>query len=78
MSILRDDVLLSDSERRVLRIFREFLMSPGQMLCFHGPDLKKHKSALVQLTEKQLLVKEDFKDGYSLTKAGFISMKECE
>lgn len=48
------------------------------MLCFYGPDLEKHQAALTTLTEKELLVKERFKGGYSLTQAGFVAMKECD
>lgn len=47
------------------------------MLCFHGTDLSKYKTALQQLTEKQYLVKEQFKGAYSLTHAGFAAMKDC-
>ena len=70
--------MLSKSERRVLLTFRQFLMSPGQMLCFCGPHLKDHKATLELLTEKQLLVKEKFKGGYSLTQSGFKAMNDCE
>lgn len=59
-----------------MRVFRKFMVNPGQMLCFYGPDLKKHNTALRQLTEKDLLVKEKFKGGYSLTVAGFTAMKK--
>jgi hypothetical protein len=52
-------------------------MGPGQMLCFYGPTLKKHRPALKQLTEKELLVKEQFEGGYSLTRSGFAAMKDC-
>ena len=47
------------------------------MLCFYDPNLRKYKAALQLLTEKELLVKEQFKGGYSLTPAGFAAMKEC-
>ena len=47
------------------------------MLCFYGPDLEKHKTALQKLTDKQLLVKERFKGGFSLTEAGYQAMKAC-
>ncbi len=54
-------------------------MTPGQMLCFYGPDLKKQdKATLELLTDKELLVKEKFKGGYSLTQAGFAAMNDCE
>ncbi len=70
--------MLSTSEVRVMRDFRRFLMSPGQMLCFYGPNLERSKNALRQLTDKGLLVKENFKGAYSLTPEGFTAMKSCE
>jgi len=60
-----------------MRTFRTFLVEPGQMLCFYGPTLKQHKSALEQLTDKDFLVKEQFKGAYSLTRAGYTAMNEC-
>ena len=48
------------------------------MLCFFGPNLEKHKGALQRLTEKDFLVKEQFKGAYSLTDAGFEAMKTCD
>lgn len=68
---------LTTPEENVLRVFREFLMRPGQMLCFHGPDLEKHRNALTALTDRDLLVGESFKGGYSLTLEGFEAMKAC-
>lgn len=62
----------------MLRTFRRFLMTPGQMLCFYGPNLQQNKATLELLTEKELLVKERFKGGYSLTRAGFAAMNDCE
>lgn len=68
---------LTPAEENVLRVFREFLMRPGQMLCFHGPDLEKHRKALVALADRDLLISESFKGGYSLTIEGFEAMKAC-
>ena len=70
-------VLLTKPEQNALRAFHKFLVTPGEMLCFFGPDLDRHKAALQKLTEKEFLVKERFKGGYSLTEAGFVAMKEC-
>ena len=70
--------MLSTSEQRVLRTFRRFLMNPGQMLCFSGPNLKQNKTTLTLLTDKELLVEEDFNGGYSLTRNGFAAMNNCE
>ena len=53
-------------------------MSPGQMLCFSGPNFKQHKATLARMTDKELLVEEGFKGAYSLTQSGFAAMKECE
>ena len=75
---MRERMLLSTSEQRVLLTFQQFLMTPGQMLCFYGPDLKRHKGTLRQMTGKGLLVEEAFRGGYSLTEAGFAAMKECK
>ncbi len=68
--------MLSTSERRVLRTFRTYLMTPNRMLCFFGPNLKQNAAALESLTHKELLIKESFTGGYSLTAAGFASMNE--
>jgi len=69
--------MLSPSEKQALRTFRQYLITPGIMLCFYGPDLEKHQSALQQLTDKDFLVKEKFNGAYSLTHAGFEAMKTC-
>jgi hypothetical protein len=71
-------ILLSKSEQRVFRTFREYLMTPGRMLCFSGPDLQRNATTLTVLTEKGLLVKEKFEGGYSLTPAGYAAMNNCE
>ena len=74
---MRERILLSTSEQRVLRTFRQFLMTPGKMLCFSGSNLKQHKATLEFMTEKELLVKDKFKGAYSLTQAGFSAMNDC-
>lgn len=75
---MSEKVLLSTSEQRVLRTFRQFLMTPGQMLCFCGPKFKQEEKTLELMTQKELLVKEKFQGGYSLTLAGFATMNEFE
>lgn len=75
---LLDELLLSKHEQRVFRTFRTYLMTPGKMLCFSGPDLLRDKSTLDMMTEKKFLVKEKFAGGYSLTPTGFAAMKDCE
>ena len=69
---------MTTAEQKVMRTFRQFLMTPGQMLCFHGPNLIQHQAALRQLSDKDLLVKEQFKGGYSMTKAGYAAMNACD
>lgn len=71
-------MVLSADERRVLRVFRQYLVTPGQMLCFYGQTLRGYSVALNELTRKDLVVKERFKGGYSLTEAGFAAMKESD
>lgn len=75
---MRERILLSTSEQRVLRTFQRFLITPGKMLCFSGTNLKQNEATLEFLTDKELLVKEKFKGGYSLTQAGFAAMNDCE
>jgi hypothetical protein len=69
--------LLSTSEQRVLQTFRQYLMTPGKMLCFSGPNLERYSAVLNKMADKKLLLKEKFKGGYSLTDAGFAAMKDC-
>lgn len=68
--------LLSAEERSVLRVFRTYLMTPGQMLCFGSSDLVTFNDPLAQLTDKGFLVSERNQGGYSLTETGFAAMKE--
>jgi hypothetical protein len=67
--------MLTSSEQAVLKVFRQFLMRQGEMLCFQGPLWDKHKNALKQMTDRDLLFQESFKGSYSLTKTGFAAMK---
>ena len=67
--------MLSTHEQSVLRTYRKYMIKPGQMLCFSGPDLERHKATLERMSKSELLVKESFKGGYSLTPAGFSAMK---
>ncbi len=73
---IEERTLLSSSEQRVIRTFRQYLMTPGRMLCFSGPNLERDMATLKLLTEKKLLVKEKFAGGYSLTREGFATMKD--
>ena len=53
-------------------------MNPGQMLCFSGPSLEQNRATLQLMTDKELLVREKFKGGFSLTQTGFVAMKDCD
>jgi hypothetical protein len=46
------------------------------MLCFFGPNLKQNLPALESLTAKDVLAKDTFHGGYSLTEFGFSVMNE--
>jgi hypothetical protein len=65
---------LSPSEQAALRVFRDFRIAPGEMFCFTGPTLEKHQKSLALLVGKDLVVKEQFNCGYSLTPAGYRTM----
>ena len=67
--------MLSEPEQRVLRTFRRFMMTPSRMLCFSGPDLERNRAGLKRLQERDYLVAETFRGGYSLTREGFDAMK---
>ncbi|QDS97025.1 hypothetical protein [Adhaeretor mobilis] len=70
--------MLTVAERRVLDTYQEYLITPGQMLCFSGPNLERDKETLELMSEKELLTKESFRGGYSLTRSGFAAMKDGE
>ena len=70
--------MLTKSEVRILRTFKEYLMKPGVMLCFSGPEYKRDKDTLDGLAEKKMLIKERFTGGYSLTKSGYAAMRDCQ
>ncbi|MEO0529130.1 MAG: hypothetical protein AAF266_01000 [Planctomycetota bacterium] len=67
---------LTKTELRVLETFREYLMTPNQMLCFSGPDLESKKSALESLADKEVLTRELRDGAYSLTAEGYAQMNE--
>ena len=63
--------MLTAAEQSALDVFRSFHVSVGQMLCFHGPLLAKHGATLGQMAAKDLVVKEQFAGGFSLTRTGY-------
>ena len=70
--------MLSPAEQAALRTFKMYLVTPGKMLCFFGPNLEKHEAALDKLTRKDFLRKDNFKGAWSLTDAGYQAMKTCD
>jgi hypothetical protein len=68
---------LTPIERSALNIFRDYLIGPGEMLCFHGPILEEHADSLRELTAQGLMTKERHRGSYSLTEAGFAAM-QCD
>ena len=67
---------LTTAENSVLKVFRDYLMTPGKMLCFNSADLQSFRMPLVQLIDKGMLQSERFHGGYSLTETGFAAMKD--
>jgi hypothetical protein len=65
----------SPAERKILIAFREYLMTPGEMLCFGLQDLNAVGAPLDTLADRGLLVAERFHGGYSLTETGYAAMQ---
>ena len=66
--------MLSLADQIALDIFRSYLVTPGEMLCFHGKWLEEHGDSLRHLTAIKLITKEHFKGAYSLTDAGYAAL----
>ena len=75
---MKERTLLSAQEKRVLGTFQKYLVTPGEMLCFSGQNLEQDKATLELMSDKNLLDREVFKGGYSLTKDGFTAMRNCD
>jgi hypothetical protein len=67
---------LSEGEEHVLAMFRKYLMTPGKMLCLSTADILAMKKSLDKLVSAGLLIPEEFKGGYSLTRSGYDAMHE--
>lgn len=65
---------LSTGEEKVLKIFRQYLMTPGQMLCLSNVGIDSMQLILSSMTESGLIVPDDFKGAYSLTRTGYEAM----
>ncbi len=69
---------LSEGEEHVLAMFRKYLMTPGKMLCLSTADILTMKKSLDKLVSAGLLIPEEFKGGYSLTRSGYDAMHAME
>lgn len=76
VAIAGNTLQLSVGEVNILAVFRKYLMTPGRMLCLNNTDIGTMKRSLDKLTAAGLLIPEDFKGSYSLTRSGFKAMKE--
>lgn len=70
--------MLSRSDQLVLDVFRRYLVTPGEMLCFHGKWLEEHGESFRHLTSIKLINKEHFQGSYSLTDAGYAAIQSTE
>ncbi len=68
--------MLTTSEQSVLHIFEQFLVQSGEMLCFQGPLMKKHRVGLGRLANRGMILRERSAGGYSLTDSGFTAMRQ--
>ena len=73
-----EDETLSKVEVRVLTTFRQYMIRPGQMLCFDGQSFKKNRRALKILSDRGLLIEETFKGAYTLTEDGFRAVQKMD
>ena len=68
---------MNESERAVLRLFRTYQMEPNQILCLHAglseSDRQQFSKAVRSLIDQEMLVKENFRDAYSLTTRGYVA-----
>ncbi len=71
-----NEIQLSVGEVNILGVFRKYLMTPGRMLCLNNTDIGTMKRSLDKLIAAGLLIPEDFKGSYSLTRSGFKVMNE--
>ncbi len=70
-------IALAKRERFILGVFREYLMTPGKMLCLSQLDREVYGKSLAKLVTKKLLIAECYKNGYSLTESGYKAMRDC-
>jgi hypothetical protein len=68
---------MNESETAVLRLFRTYRIEPNQILCLHAgfseSDRQEFSRAVQSLINQEMLVKEHFRDAYSLTSRGYVA-----
>jgi hypothetical protein len=68
---------MNESETAVLRLFRTYRMEPNQIFCLHAgfskSDRQEFSKAVRSLIDQEMLVKEHFRDAYSLTTRGYVA-----
>lgn len=57
-----------------MKVFRDFLMTPGDMLCLSGREFDDYTKCIETLSEKGYIVAERFRGGFSLTALGYSVM----
>lgn len=75
-TVAGSELQLSAGEVNILAVFKKYLMTPGRMLCLNNTDIGTMKRSLDKLIAAGLLIPEDFKGSYSLTRSGFNVMNE--
>lgn len=75
-AVAGNELQLSAGEVNILAVFKKYLMTPGRMLCLNNTDIGTMKRSLDKLIAAGLLIPEDFKGSYSLTRSGFNVMNE--
>lgn len=76
--MVTDPAQLTTVEVGVLQAFRDYLVRPGEMLCFNGPCLVHHQRGLQSLIDKDLLSRERFAGAYTLTERGVQTMRNLK
>lgn len=62
---------MTDSEAKVMEIFRFYGVAPYQMLCLNGKVQQDLHAPLDRLIRKGLIVREGRHDAYHLTSTGY-------
>jgi hypothetical protein len=73
--------LMTDSERKIMRYFRQYRIGANEMLFFHSnlanTGSPRFQSAMESLIRNGLVVRERRKNAYSLTEDGFAASQSA-